>query len=176
MEYVNRSAKFILPNGNVVDLLSEVLSTMSGWKQRDSSSPESCGFILGYMNSETKNVTLSSVTLPRNNAFCSRIFCKLKTLVHFQQLKEHERNKNYYMGTWHTHPERIPNPSSIDWNDWQDTLEKDTTGCEFAFFVIIGLEEFRIWAGSFHTKKITELTEAPMSDGIYNKGDGRNEN
>lgn len=169
MEYKNRSVKFILPNGKVVDLLSEVLITMSDWKQSDSSSSESCGFILGYMNSETNNVTLSSVTLPKQNVFSSRIFCKLKTWVHFPQLRENERNKNYYMGTWHTHPQCIPSPSQTDWIDWRETLEKDTTGCEFAFFVIIGVEEFRIWAGNLQTKEIIELPEAPMSDGIYSK-------
>ena len=175
MEYVNRSIKFVLPNGNVVDLLSEVLSTMTDWKQYGPSSPESCGFILGYMNSETKNVTLSSVTLPQHDAACSRVFCKLKTVFHFRQLRENEYKKNYYMGTWHTHPQRIPGPSTTDLRDWRETLEKDNTGCEFAFFVIIGLEEFRIWAGNLQTKEIVELSEAPMSDGIYDKGDGRNE-
>lgn len=176
VEYVNRSVKFILPNGNVVDLLSEVLATMSDWKQRDPSTPESCGFILGYMNSETKNITLSSVTYPQHNAACSRVFCKLKTFFHFRQLRENEQKKNYYMGTWHTHPQRIPGPSTTDWSDWRETLEKDTTGCEFAFFIIIGLEEFRIWAGNLRTKEVVELVEAPMSDGIYKKGDTKDEN
>lgn len=175
MEYVNRAVKFILPNGNVVDLLPEALSTMAVWKQRDLSTPESCGFILGYMNSETKNVTLSSITLPQHNSACSHFFCKLKTLLHSRQLKENEQKKNYYMGTWHTHPQRVPNPSPTDWRDWRETIEKDTTGCEFAFFIIIGLDEFRIWAGNLQTKKIDELSEAAMSDGIYKKGDGRNE-
>lgn len=175
MEYMNRSVKLSLPNGCVVDILSEVLSSMCKWRQNDSFCLESCGFVLGYRNTETKNVTLSSLTIPQHNSFSSRVFCKLQTFVHLRQLKENECQKNYYMGTWHTHPQRIPSPSPTDWRDWQETLEKDTTGCDFAFFVIIGIDEFRVWAGNLHSKEITELYEAPMTDGIYEKGDIKNE-
>lgn len=171
VEYKSRSVKLSLPNGCVVDILSEVLGSMYRWRQDDFCSSESCGFVLGYMNTDTKNVTLSSLTTPQHNTFNSRVFCKLQTFVHLRQLKENERHKNYYMGTWHTHPQSIPFPSPTDWKDWRETLEKDTTGCEFAFFVIIGIDEFRVWAGNLRSKEIIELHEVPMTDGIYGKGD-----
>jgi integrative and conjugative element protein (TIGR02256 family) len=80
------------------------------------------------------------------------------------------------MGTWHTHPQNIPEPSLTDWNDWRETLEKDQTGSEYAFFIIIGLIEFRVWAGNLLTKEICELIEAPIFDGIYVAGIGDSEN
>lgn len=176
MEYRNRSIKFILPNGKVVDLLSETLNKMILWKQYEIHSAESCGFILGYRNPDTNNITLSAITIPKNNGFCSRFFCKLKTQAHLRQLLENRQQKNYYMGTWHTHPQNVPSPSLIDWSDWRETLERDITGSEYAFFIIVGLDEFRIWAGSLHTKEIVELVEAPMLEGIYTVGEKTNEN
>lgn len=38
------------------------------------------------------------------------------------------------MGVWHTHPQTIPEPSNIDWDDWYETLKIDKTACEYIFF------------------------------------------
>ena len=71
------------------------------------------------------------------------------------------------MGVWHTHPQNVPIPSSIDWDDWYGTLEVDKTGCEYAFFVILGISEMRVWVGDFRTKIIIEIQECQKQNGIY---------
>ena len=75
--------------------------------------------------------------------------------------------KSYYMGVWHTHPQKYPEPSSIDWSDWYATLNVDKTGCEYAFFVIVGILEMRVWVGDFKNKKIVEIYECQKNNGIY---------
>ena len=75
------------------------------------------------------------------------------------------------MGAWHTHPQTIPEPSTIDWNDWKETLKVDKTGSKFAFFLIAGIEKWKLWAGDFHTGIISELYECEKdSDGLYLNG------
>ena len=72
------------------------------------------------------------------------------------------------MGVWHTHPQRVPVPSDIDWNDWNETMRSDTTGCQFVFFIIAGTKEWRVWVGDLENGKIHELMECEKNtEGIY---------
>lgn len=71
------------------------------------------------------------------------------------------------MGVWHTHPQKIPVPSSIDWEDWYDALKVDKTGCEYMFFIIAGIAEMRVWVGDFATNSITEIFECQKRNGVY---------
>ncbi len=50
-----------------------------------------------------------------------------------------------YLGEWHTHPETHPTPSSIDTHDWNRRLLQDQY-CEELFFLIVGMQEVRLWA------------------------------
>ena len=74
------------------------------------------------------------------------------------------------MGVWHTHPQGVPTPSSIDWDDWNATMKADKTGCQYVFFIIAGTDEWRLWVGDFQTMEITEAKEFMKdADGIYKK-------
>lgn len=169
VDYVNRCIKFDLPNGKTADLLLETMKSMTAWKQLDKQDPESCGFILGYKNNKTGNITLSDITTPQKEDYRTRILCKIKDNIHFYLLKKKAEKKNFYMGVWHTHPESTPTPSNVDWHDWREVLKNDKTGSEYAFFIIIGTCEFRIWVGNFDTKEIVEVSESEMKDSVYVK-------
>lgn len=71
------------------------------------------------------------------------------------------------MGVWHTHPQTIPEPSSIDWEDWNETLKVDRTACEYVFFIIAGTEGARVWVGDFKIKKIFEIFECQKEGNLY---------
>ena len=74
------------------------------------------------------------------------------------------------MGVWHTHPQKIPVPSNIDWNDWDETMRLDKTGCQYIFFIIAGTDEWRLWVGDILTGEIQEVYECEKDmDGIYIK-------
>ena len=74
------------------------------------------------------------------------------------------------MGVWHTHPQDVPYPSPIDLNDWQEILKNDKTASDYAFFIILGRKEFKIWAGDFETQSINEIYESKIENGVYVKG------
>lgn len=72
------------------------------------------------------------------------------------------------MGVWHTHPQQIPVPSDIDWADWKDSLKEEKSGCEYIFFVIIGIKEWRVWIGDIKNGTICEIFECDKDkDGLY---------
>ena len=168
--YVNRSVKFNLPNGNSLDILENVFDRMREWIQDDAAKPESCGFLLGYENRNTHNITLTDITVPQSGDYRSRFLCKISDALHFRFLKSSKKQGNFYMGAWHTHPQKVPNPSPIDLNDWAEILRKDKTGSDYAFFIILGETEFRIWAGDFSTLSIVEIYEADIQNGVYLRG------
>lgn len=157
-----------LPNGKVIDVLNPILDEIKNWLQDDCSKPESGGYIVGYQHKETGNVSLEGVSHPYPLDIRTRVRFDIRDSSHQLFLKQARRKKSYYMGVWHTHPQKKPIPSEIDWLDWQETLKTDQTGCQFVFFLIAGTDEWRLWTGDFKTGKIQEIFECEKgNDGIY---------
>ena len=151
--------KMQLPNGKVVDILTAVLDEISEWLQDNHDKPESGGYIIGYQHKDTGNIVLESVSVPQKLDKKTRIRFDIKDPSHNLFLKRAQRNKSYYMGVWHTHPQDIPVPSSIDWEDWKQTLAVDKTGSEYIFFIIAGTVGTRVWVGNKNENSIIEIEE-----------------
>jgi len=167
VEYENRCIKFDLPNGNCIDILNNVFQSIKDYIQFEQNTPESAGFLLGYQNRITNNITISDFTVPHSMDIRSRFFCVIKDAFHFLAIKEKSKNQNYYVGVWHTHPQAIPEPSSVDWNDWNEALIKDKSGVDYLFFVILGTSEFRVWVGDPSNNRIVEILESKTNREIY---------
>ena len=167
IEIINKCVKMRLPNGRTVDILENVFKQVAEWIQIDYKDPESGGFILEYQHQGTGNVSLEYVTVPQSLDFRDRINFKIRDPRHKIMLLRGKLRKSYYMGVWHTHPQKIPIPSGIDWDDWNDTLLKDKTACEYVFFLISGSEGIRVWVGNSETKKIEEIYECEKEGRFY---------
>ena len=175
IKHENRCVKISLPNGNVVDILTPAIEEMSKWIQDTPDKPESGGFIVGYQHKRTGNISLDSVSPPLINDTRERFYFAIEDPGHFVFLNKARRHGSYYMGVWHTHPQKVPEPSSIDWEDWKGTLNTDVTGCAYAFFIIVGIEMWRMWVGDFESKKITEVDECKKDfNGVYFRKAGVN--
>lgn len=166
----NKCVKIKLPNGKVVDVLSSVMDEIGKWIQDDCSKPESGGYIVGYQHEHTGNISLEAVSHPYLMDIRNRVRFDIRDPRHQLFLKKARRHKSYYMGVWHTHPQTIPVPSDIDWNDWNETMRSDKTGCQYVFFVIAGTYEWRLWVGDLLTGEIKEAYESEKDeDGLYIK-------
>lgn len=158
----------LLPDGKVVDVLSSALDEIYSWIQDETFKPESGGYIVGYEHIKTGNISLEAVSIPASNDYKNRIRFSIRDIAHQLFISKSRRHKSYYMGVWHSHPQIIPEPSTIDWDDWKLTMEQDKTGSRYCFFIITGTEEWRIWAGDLHSGNIVELHECEMgNDGLY---------
>ncbi len=151
--------KLQMPNGKVADVLPEVLETINKYVQFNENMDENGGYIVGYQNYVTGNITLEKVSSSFPEDVRSRMGLILKSKRHLEFLKSELCRHSYYIGVWHTHPEKIPIPSSLDWYDWKQTLKEDKAGADYMFFLISGTEEIRFWAGNVDTGQITELFE-----------------
>ena len=168
IEANSKCVKMNLPNCNVVDILTPVFDEICKWVQNSEEKPEGGGYIVGYQHIKTGNISLEAVSHPYCLDVKQRVRFDIRDPRHRLFLKKAERKRSYYMGVWHTHPQKVPIPSNIDWHDWHETLSSDKTASQYAFFVIAGTQEIRVWVGNYNTGKITELTEATKNkDGIY---------
>jgi integrative and conjugative element protein (TIGR02256 family) len=160
--------KMNLPNHNVVDILTPVVDEICTWSQDSEEKPESGGYIVGYQHIKTGNISLEAVSHPYCMDVKNRVRFDIRDPRHRLFLKKAERKRSYYMGVWHTHPQSVPIPSSIDWHDWHKTLLIDKTASQYVFFVIAGTQGIRVWVGDYRTGEITELSETEKNeDGIY---------
>lgn len=167
IDYKDKCVKVSLPNGKTVDILGKVFEQLSDWIQEDVESVESGGFILGYKHKETGNISLEFITTPQPMDERTRLSFLLRDPRHSILLSRAKARKSYYMGVWHTHPQKAPVPSIIDWKDWHSTLQTDKTGCEYIFFLIAGSQEVKIWAGDLETKIIEEVFEVTKEGDLY---------
>ena len=161
--------KLALPNGKVVDILTDVLDEISCWIQKENSQNESGGYIVGYQHQKTGNIVLEAVSAPFQLDSRSRIHFDMKDPKHRFFLKKAQKRKSYYMGVWHTHPQSIPTPSNIDWEDWKQTLVEDKTAGEYIFYLIAGTNGMRVWVGNKTQNKIEEIYECDKENGLYCK-------
>lgn len=172
----NTCVKVRLPNGKVADVLTPVLDEIGKWLQDEKEKPESGGYIVGYQHAGTGNISLEAVSSPHLGDIKTRVNFDIRDLYHNSFLKKAQKRKSYYMGVWHTHPQSVPNPSDIDWDDWKATVRLDKTGCQYVFFIIAGTKEWRLWVGDLLTKEILEVCEcAKNPDGVYIRGELDNE-
>lgn len=167
IEIENKCIKMQLPNGKTVDILPDVLAEISKWLQTEANASEAGGFLVGYEDSKSKNISLDGLTHPYPLDTRNRIRFNIVDPKHKFFLFRAKAHKSYYMGVWHTHPQTIPEPSDIDWKDWHETLNVDKTACEYVSFLIAGTEGARVWVGDFKTKKITEIFECEKEGDLY---------
>lgn len=159
--------KYRLPDRSTVDISSDVMDYMQKWRQVKPYMAEAGGFLIGYQNRISSNIIVDGLSHPYDLDYRNIIRFDIKDERHHLFLLEQEKYGSHYVGTWHTHPEEIPYPSSRDLLDWNASLREDKSFCKWMFFIIVGIRSMRIWAGDSDRNEITELPECNKSNGIY---------
>lgn len=167
IEIQKKCIKMQLPNGHTVDILPNIFEEIAKWLQIDPTDLEAGGFLVGYKDYKSGNISLDGLSHPYILDIRNRIHFNIVDSKHKSFLLRAKAQRSYYMGVWHTHPQTIPEPSSIDWEDWNETLKVDRTACEYVFFIIAGTEGARVWVGDFIAKKIFEIFECQKEGNLY---------
>ena len=164
-----RCYKFRIKNGTIVDITPNIIESIIPFLQKNTTDREACGLLVGYKNKMSGNITINNLSLPGKTDTRNRVFCQIKDRIHRLFLKNQTLSKNYYIGNWHTHPQDIPFPSRTDFVEWNTVLKKDKTSCHYAFFLIFGNREFKMWYGDYRTMCILEAEEMPRNNDLYIK-------
>ncbi|MFK5948256.1 MAG: Mov34/MPN/PAD-1 family protein [Methylococcales bacterium] len=136
--------------------------TLSIWekhKQIKPDAPEIFGVIIGSRTDKDKEYWVDLVTTPFPKDNSSRYRFLLQDKKHQEAVDKaysESDGTSVYLGTWHTHPEKIPTPSSIDIHDWTNCVKRNPD--KQLFFLIIGIREVSAYIKTSHFK-FSKLTK-----------------
>ncbi len=120
---------------------------------------EAGGILVGRILVEGNNIIIDDISEPMPTDKRKRNSFSRGPDGHQEYMNEsfqREKGCCFYLGEWHTHPEKVPNPSSIDRKDWERLLKVGfESGC--LFFIIVGIDDLKVWYGQVEKLVIVEL-------------------
>ncbi|WP_024617202.1 Mov34/MPN/PAD-1 family protein [Pseudomonas kilonensis] len=128
--------QFVYFSQNVVEVLESHLQSDSG--------TEAGGILLGHVRGQHLEVLEASE--PTNQDRRLRYFFERMIHGHKSLADRRWQESNglvRYIGEWHTHPQEIPSPSSIDLNEWQ-VLAQDRIDRRPLLAVIVGRQNLHV--------------------------------
>jgi integrative and conjugative element protein (TIGR02256 family) len=140
---------FARPDGGRFQIGPTPLRTMRGYLQNSPRKTEAGGVLLGRHIADSLDIVVDDVTVPMRGDRRKR-FLFLRAQASHQRVIDRvwreSGGTSAYLGEWHTHPEPVPTPSTVDRNNWRRKLKQDRFD-GFVFFVILGTREVRVWEG-----------------------------
>ena len=134
-------------NEKKIKLCQNVINTMLKYIQKGFFSKEAGGILMGKENKSNENIIINHITVPmsKDERKHNRFIRKDKRHIElFENLYKESDETLRYIGEWHTHPEAIPNFSSIDLKNWKK-ISKDSNVDNNYYHIIVGYEAIRMW-------------------------------
>jgi integrative and conjugative element protein (TIGR02256 family) len=149
-------------DGSGVGISEAALALLLSHRQLGRKDKEAGGVLLGRYIRGCRDMVIDSLSVPGPKDW--------RTRTSFYRLREHHqkaideawqssRGTVNYLGEWHTHPESFPTPSNVDIWDWRRRLQEDTFDSGSLLFLIVGLEQMRVWEGFRQTREFVEIAE-----------------
>ena len=157
-----QQVKFIfqIENKGRVKISPEVIEKTFKYVQDSDEKLEGGGVLLGRFLVNSKNIIVDKVTEPMAGDIRKRNFFKRGEETHQKIINEEWEISNgrcNYLGEWHTHAEKYPTPSNIDLIEWKKKLHNDVFSSRYLYFIILGINELRVWEGDRRTLKIKRI-------------------
>lgn len=128
-----------------IEIAESVLSIIQSYKQTKKGDNESGGILLGQVND--KVIYINKVSTPNKFDRGERYSFEsnkdaAQVIIDFEFYNSDK--KTIYLGEWHTHPESVPTPSSIDINMIKKQFKKNKLNEPFLILLIQGLTDLYI--------------------------------
>lgn len=118
---------------------------LSTYRQEEPTSLESAGLLVGYYN-QVDEVLIDTFTTPKVSDKRTRTTFKLDALAHQAEIEKAYTESDRllgYVGTWHTHPQDVPRPSSPDKTDWLTHVQDNPD--RLLFFIVVGIKTTSVY-------------------------------
>lgn len=158
----NKPLIYIKGDGGKFKIDGLPLQKISEYLQINPRMNEAGGVLLGRYIIDSNDIVVDDITTPMPNDVRKRCFYLKQKKYHQAVVTEKWIKSNgtcNYLGEWHTHPEAVPNPSSIDTGEWKRLLKSTKFDGEFLYFIIAGTQIIRVWEGNRTNSTITQLEE-----------------
>lgn len=131
---------------------TRVVEIWTQYKQIKHLDKEGFGVIIGRSNHSKKSIYIDYATTPQKLDKATRSSFLLQDPAHQQQVDKifiQSNQQQGYLGTWHTHAEAVPYPSSIDITDWGKCISRNLDR-QLCFF-IVGTEKTALFVKKDNT-------------------------
>lgn len=150
LQFLKSSQRLLLStkSGWQLVLAEEVLQQLYCYRQTTVDTPEAGGALMGRLLRADGTGLVEALTRPGRGDRRSR-FGFFRSERHHWEVQGYwwsTAQTGAYLGLWHTHPETVPTPSSVDLSDWERALRKDIYPGRGLLFVIVGTEAIGCWA------------------------------
>lgn len=115
-------------------------------RQMNPKDTEQFGVLIGSRVEGEQSIWIDRCTTPQKKDISQRSFFVMKDTTHQQIIDkafEQSSGELGYIGTWHTHPQNAPEPSSIDLNDWEKCTQRNPD--RQLVFVIVGNKQVNLY-------------------------------
>ena len=129
---------------------SEVHEKLTNYMKNYHFKIESGGIIIGILNPDEKQIIATDLTEPQAKDKCTAVTYKRSEYGHQERMDKLWEESQYvktYIGEWHTHNQRIPQPSFTDRRNWIQ-ISKRKHNSDWIFFLIVGTEQLGDWTVS----------------------------
>lgn len=148
-----------MPCGKTLLIKGNVVNKINKYKQLESKDLEAGGILIGQILIKNDNYIIDEVTTPMPKDTRTRHRFKRKSQGHqgyYNDLFHKNDGRYFYLGEWHTHPEKVPSPSFLDKCNWKRLSSLDFEN-EHLFFIILGTIELKVWSIAKYNGKIMLL-------------------
>ena len=146
----------------ILTIDQKVLEIFRSFIQDDENKPEAGGVLMGYYIDDY-SFYISDLTIPAQSDISSR-FTFIRSFKNAQkiiaQFFKKSKGKKIYLGEWHTHPEKMPTPSSTDLNSFKKQLGTNELNSKCIFMIIIGTKG--IYAASYCKSVLINKIQIPF--------------
>lgn len=149
-------------DGSGVGISEAALALLLSYRQLGRKDKEAGGVLLGRYIRGCRDVVIDGLSTPGPKDLRTRTTFYRSRKHHQKAIDEAWQSSQgtlNYLGEWHTHPEPFPTPSSVDMWDWRRRLQEDTFDSGSLLFLIVGLEQMRVWEGFRQTRHFDEVAE-----------------
>jgi integrative and conjugative element protein (TIGR02256 family) len=115
-------------------------------RQMNNSDTEQFGVLIGSRLPNDKTFWIDLCTTPKRQDKSKRASFLMQDPFHQKEIDKAFKKSSGemgYLGTWHTHPQTHPVPSSIDIKDWLNCMVRNPD--RLLLFVIVGQEQTNIY-------------------------------
>ena len=133
-------------HGRRVHVCDEVAGVWRMHRQTAADAAESFGALMGTTSADRRQIWIESVTTPMAHDRRTRLSFALRDPGHQRAVCgkfARSGGRAIYLGTWHTHPERVPTPSGMDRDDWAACLRANPRWP--LTFVLVGTDQIRVF-------------------------------
>lgn len=90
---------------------------------------------------DQSNIVIAAATGPRMSDRRSRYSYIPDRMTEREEIIEHHNRGMFFIGDWHTHPERIPRPSPLDEASIRECFRESTHALNGFILIIVGTSE-----------------------------------